>query len=155
MNILSLIHLAAFLGDVALIIIVIGRNYKARLNRLCALLATSFALWSLGYCFTHLSTSVKPALFWINISSIGWITFPIAAMYFYLALAGKEIIIKNKFLMAASTLTVGFFLYGQWSGNIVGTVIEKPMAGLEYGQIRRIHICSIYISFVWFYSMFI
>ena len=125
MNILSLVHLTAFVGDVALIIVVISRNYKARLNRLCSLVAAAFAFWSFGYCVTHVVTNPQLALFWISISSIGWITFPMAALYFYLALAGKEKISRNKWLFSALVLITAFFFYGQWSGNIVGKVIQK------------------------------
>ncbi|MHB8104149.1 MAG: PAS domain S-box protein [Dehalococcoidales bacterium] len=126
MSIISIVHLFAFIADVALIIIVISRNPKAQLNRLCALVTASFAVWSLGYCLTHTANTADIAMFWINISSIGWITFPVAGLYFYFALAGKEKNIRNKAGWVVSIILIAFFFYEQWAGNLVGSVIEKP-----------------------------
>lgn len=125
MSALSVIHFLFFIGDIALIVIILYKNPKAQLNRFCALIAAACAMWSLGYCFTHFTETTSSALFWINISSFGWVIFPVATLYFYLSLTGKQKIIKNKVLMIASTLCVVFFLYAQWSGNILGTVVMK------------------------------
>ncbi len=123
MSILSIVHFLFFIGDVVLIAIVLFKNHKAQLNRFCALVAGSCALWSLGYCYAHFANTPSTALFWINISSIGWIIFPVAILYFYLSLDNKQNVIRNKVMMLALVSFVVFFLYQQWSGNILGTVI--------------------------------
>jgi PAS domain S-box-containing protein len=125
MRILSLFHFVAFLGYISLIIIVLSKNYKARLNQLCAILAGTFAFWSLGYALTNSATTARDALFWVNISSIGWVTFSVITMYFYLALAEKEKVIRNKWVITASVILVSFFLYQIWEGNIFKTVIPR------------------------------
>jgi PAS domain S-box-containing protein len=125
MHALSFIHLAAFIVDISLIVIVLSRNYKAQLNRLCAYVATSFACWSFGYCIANVAADFNTAMFWVNVGSIGWITFPLTTLYFYLALAGKDNLLKNKFLFVALLLITGFFLYQQWTGNLASDVVLR------------------------------
>lgn len=122
MSFISLLHLFAFLGDIALIAFLISRNYRALLNWLCALIIAAFGIWSLGYFVMPFMFSMDSALFWVNVSSFGWISFPVITLYFYLVLTGKKNIYKNKYLLIGSLLVVGFLIYQQWRGNIIGQV---------------------------------
>jgi len=123
--ILPLIHFTAFISGTFLCGFIIYKNHKALLNLVCALLLLTFALWSFGYCFVHFSQTTRQAIYWINVSSIGWILFPFAALYFYLALSHHDRLLKNKFLFIFLVIVSAFFLYAQWSGFMVNEVIRK------------------------------
>jgi PAS domain S-box-containing protein len=119
MNIEAFLHFATFLAAIGLIVLVISRNPKARLNLLCAALIFTFALWSFGYFFASLERFSQSAGLWFNIGAIGWIAFGVPAFYFYLTLTGKSRLINNKFLLVALIAVVVFFIYQQFSGNLV------------------------------------
>jgi PAS domain S-box-containing protein len=125
-DVLPLLHFTSFLISVGVIVFLMLRNSRALLNRLCILLILTFALWSFGYCFIHLSESTQAAMFWINFSSIGWGAFSFAAIYFYLALTQKERILRHKPLLVLLALITFFFIYQQWTGHLVASVIQKP-----------------------------
>jgi hypothetical protein len=158
MSVLSLVHLAAFLGDIALIIFVLSKNFSAWLNRLCALFIFVFALWSLGFCITQTSISAGSALFWMNLSSIGWLTFPVPAMYFYLTLTGKDKIVKNKVLAAGVVIVIAFLFYQLWMDNLVESVVHENYgwsavwATTPYTYLMYLYFISVF-SFI-FYLVF-
>ncbi len=118
MNIVSFLHFAACFAAIGLIILVLSRNPKGQLNRFCAILISSFSLWSFGFGAANLIQSSQSAVFWISISSLGWITFGTTAFYFYLALTGKSGLIKNKFLLLAFITVIIFLIFQQFSGNM-------------------------------------
>ncbi|MBN1189663.1 MAG: PAS domain S-box protein [Dehalococcoidales bacterium] len=118
MNTVVILHFAAFIAAVSLIILVISRNPKAKLNRLCAVLIFTFAIWSLGFCIANLERFSQSAGLWVNISSIGWTSFGAAAFYFYLTLTGKNNLVNNKAMGLVFAVAIIFFIYQQFSGNM-------------------------------------
>jgi len=130
MNILQLsnilVHFLSFLIYTGLIIYVVRKNPKARLNRLCALTITSFAIWSLGLVFSHGTTSSGTAMLWMNIASIGWCSFPVFTLWFYLAFTGHERLLRNRvFIVFCALLALGF-IYLQWTGYLIDDLIRQP-----------------------------
>jgi PAS domain S-box-containing protein len=146
MTILPALHLIAFLTDICLIVIVIYKQPKALLNRLCALVVGTFAIWSLGYGFCHTAYSANAAMFWVNVSAVGWSSFSVASFYFYLALTKKEKAIKNKVMLFSLLAIIAYFFYEQLAGNLVGEVIEKP-----YGWAGVWTISAYSYSFFYYY----
>lgn len=114
-----LAHFLAFVIYLALIGFVLYKNPKARLNRLCALTLTPFAIWCLGLTFSHAAASADDAMFWMNVSSLGWCTFPIPALWFYLAFTRHKKLLKNRLLIAAGVLLALLFVYLQWAGYLI------------------------------------
>jgi PAS domain S-box-containing protein len=127
MSIISLLHFASFLAAISLMGLVISRNPKARLNILCASLIFTFALWSFGYFLASLERFSQSAGLWFNIGAIGWISFGVPALYFYLTMTAKTRFLKNRVLPVFLIAVIGFFIYQQFSGNL--TVITDRQTG--------------------------
>jgi len=118
-NILAQVNFITFLFCLFIIFYIIYKDPKGKLNRLCVLLFLSFAIWSFGFYARFLSVSYETALFWINFAAPGWVGFPVASLYYCLALSGRNILIKNRLLLFFLLAVVGFFLYQQWTNNLV------------------------------------
>jgi PAS domain S-box-containing protein len=124
MNTIAILHFSSFLADILLIILVLSKRREALLNRLCAIFISSFAVWSLFAGLTSMSRSAEEAMFFTNISAIGWSFAPVASLCFYLALARKINILKNKALAALCIIVAIFFVYEQWTGNLLDRHVE-------------------------------
>jgi PAS domain S-box-containing protein len=125
-NVWALTNLFTFLIAVSMIVFLIIRNPRARLNRLCALLMFIFAVWSLGFFCMNVSKTVESAMLWGKISSLGWLTFPLAALYFVFALIQKERLLKSKPLFILLALITAFFIYQNFTNQLVVKMISNP-----------------------------
>ena len=96
MNILLHLHFFAFIIFLWLIIFILSKNPKAKINRVGALLLLCFAIWNFSYIFMHSVSSKNNAMIWMNISSLGWISFASFYLWFILIFTGKEKILKNR-----------------------------------------------------------
>jgi PAS domain S-box-containing protein len=121
--IIPLLHFTVFLVDIGLIALLLYKNPRATLNRVCALLIISFAIWSFGYCGMNLSHSPETAWLWLKIGGTGWCIFPAAALYFFLSL-NQRILFKNKVLLSIVLILTGFFLFQLWEGNLIVKIIH-------------------------------
>jgi PAS domain S-box-containing protein/putative nucleotidyltransferase with HDIG domain len=119
MNTITLSHFFSYIADILLIIFVIGKNPGARTNHLCAFLIMTFSVWSLCYGLANMAHSGEEALYFFNAGAVGWSVFPIAALWFYLALTNRDRLLKNKASLIISVLIPVFFLYHQWTGNMI------------------------------------
>jgi PAS domain S-box-containing protein len=117
--IVSLVHFIAFFLDICLILLLLSRNSKAALNRFCVFLISTLALWSFSYGCLNLTQSSESAWTWMKIGSIGWGIFPASALYFYLSLTDRTRYVKSIPIAVAVLMITAFFIYQQWSGNIV------------------------------------
>ncbi|MGA9048695.1 MAG: histidine kinase N-terminal 7TM domain-containing protein [Dehalococcoidia bacterium] len=124
MNIISILHFSSFITNLLLITLVLSRKSQSLLNHICAFLIATFAFWSLfSGLYTMAGTSEEATLL-LNISSIGWCFAPVASLWFYLALAGREKVLKNKAFLAVTTLIAVSFIYEQWSGSMISDNIQ-------------------------------
>jgi len=124
MNTISLSHFFSYIADILLIIFVIGRNPGARTNNLCALLIMTFSVWSLCYGMANMAHTGNEALYFINAGAVGWCVFPVVALWFYLALTNHDRILRNKASTIISVLIPAFFLYHQWTGNMLNATVR-------------------------------
>jgi PAS domain S-box-containing protein len=122
----ALTNLFTFLIAVGMIVFLIIRNPRALVNRLCALLVFTFALWSFGFFCMNVSNTFESAIFWGKFSSLGWLTFPAAALYFMFALAQKDRLLKNKPLLTLYIVISAYFIYENWVSDLVIRVEPKP-----------------------------
>ncbi len=129
MNILQLvtvqIHFLAFIVYLGLIGFVLHKNPKAFLNRLCALALAPFAIWSLGFAFSHGAPSANEAMLWINVASLGWCSFPIFTLWFYLAFTKHQKVLKNRLFIAICILLASSFIYLQWTGSLINDLVRQ------------------------------
>ena len=121
-----LAHFLAFIIYTELIGFVLYKNPKALLNRLCALALVPFAIWSFGDTLFQGAPSPGSAILAINISSLGWCTFPVTIFWFYLAFTRHEKLLKNRIFITTCILLATFFIYQQWSGHFIIDCIRQP-----------------------------
>ena len=139
--------LAIYLG---LIVYILLKNPKAALNRLCACIFLSFAVYSFGQLFLSNSTSVAQARFWVKVSSLGWCTFPTFGLWFYICFAEKDWWPRHFWLYASSALISVYFIYQQFSGNLIVNFIEMP-----YGWSIEWSKSAASLAFSLYYAVFV
>ncbi len=86
----AILHFCSFIVDILLIIYVIGKGPDMRVNRLCALLISAFAIWSLSYGLANLAHSEQEALLFFNIAAVGICSFPSIGLWFYFTVTNKH-----------------------------------------------------------------
>ncbi len=130
MNVLRLVnilsHFTAFAIYVCLIVFVLHKNPKGLINRICALTLACFAVWGLAVVFFHNAASAGEAMFWLNMASLGWGSFPVPVLWFYLLFTGHDKLLKNRLFVAAGVLLAAFFVRLQWAGCLIVDFIRQP-----------------------------
>jgi PAS domain S-box-containing protein len=116
------LHLAVFGCYLFLIYVVLERNHHALLNRMCAGVLACSAIWALAYGMVHRSPTPELALFWINISAIGWCSMPPGILWFFLVFSNRQDLVKGFARQALIGLPALFFLVMQWSGQLITEV---------------------------------
>jgi PAS domain S-box-containing protein len=125
MSLLLFVHFTAFAVYLWLISLVLSRNPQGRPNRLLGLLLGGFAIWSLATGFLQGSTTSEEAHLWLNIASLGWCSFPVLALWAYLAITDYHRLLDNKAFLVGTALLAIFFIVEQRSGNILSGVSEQ------------------------------
>lgn len=125
MNTITIAHFCSYIVDILLIIFVIGRNPSARTNHLCALLITSFSVWSLSFGLANMVHTAEEAMYFFNASMVGLSIFPVAAVWFYLSLTNHMGILKHKATLWLSLFIPAFFLFQQWTGNLITYAVKE------------------------------
>ncbi|GEM_PF-2069090 len=74
------------------------QDSKSRINVLFLLLCASIGFWNFCYSFVYSASGTAEAVFWVRLSSIGWIPFPLILFYFFLALTANIKAFKNVLL---------------------------------------------------------
>jgi len=99
---------------------VLFKDPRSLLNRVCALLCLSFAMWSFGDLLTNIY--LKTNLFF----SIGWCSFPSFALWFILVFTKKKRILKYWIIYLLSFLLPLIFIYKQWQGLLLVDIATTP-----------------------------
>ncbi|MBA7478911.1 hypothetical protein ES707_14339 [subsurface metagenome] len=127
MNFFPFLHFFAFLVYFYLIVLVLWKDPKSWLNRVCAALFACFAIWSFGYIFIHnLNTSKDITRLIDNISSMGWASFCSFFLWFSLIFTKKKKILKSKLFYLFIFILPSLFIYKQWTGFIIADYIKQP-----------------------------
>ncbi|HHY53686.1 MAG TPA: PAS domain S-box protein [Clostridiales bacterium] len=145
-----LINFFAFVVYVYLIWFVLNLNRKELLNRLCALAIMPFAIWSFAFTFLHSASTVNAATFWMNVASIGWCSFPVGVLWFYLGFSHHEKLLKKKSFIAVCLFLAAFFIYEQWNGNLIVDLVRQP-----YGWSSVWKISPMSFAFSMYYLLFV
>jgi PAS domain S-box-containing protein len=148
MNIISVLHFSSFITNLLLITLVLSRKSGALLNRICAFLIATFAFWSLFSGLYTMAGTNEEATLLLNISSFGWCVTPVASLWFYLALANKDSLLKNKALITTTALVAVAFIYAQWSGNMIS---ESIQAGWGWTGIWKLSIAA-YAFYIYYFG---
>ncbi len=125
MNFLSVTHLVIFNIFLILLIAVIVKNPKSKLNRSCSLLILCFAIWNLGFSLMHSADTSSSAMFWMNISSFGWLGFPSGCLWFVIMFSGKKRSFKDIKAFPVLIFMIPLLLiFMQWRGFIVAGFVN-------------------------------
>jgi PAS domain S-box-containing protein len=149
MHIVPFLHFTVFLIDLALIVVLLSKNIKARVNQACAVLIFMLAIWSFGFCGINLTSDPQSSLMWDKVSSIGWCLFPVAAVYFYLVLTRRDTTLRNRIFLVLSAGLAIYFLYQSWAGNILSDLIQTPY-WRYWGWVRS---PIVFTYFVYYFSL--
>ncbi|MGM0567637.1 MAG: histidine kinase N-terminal 7TM domain-containing protein, partial [Elusimicrobiota bacterium] len=123
MNLLSLLKFFVFTIYLWLIVFVIYKSPRAKLNRICAFFIFSLALWAFSDSFVHSASSKQQALMWENLSSIGWISFPVLFLWQTLIISKKKKILNSWVFYIIIFSVPAFFVYTQWSGYLINDYV--------------------------------
>lgn len=145
-----LLNFSALAIYTGLIVYILLKNPKAPLNRLCACVFLSFALYSFGQLFLLNSTSVAQAKFWVKVSSLGWCTFPTLALWFYICFAEKGWWPRHFWMYAGSALVSIYFIYQQFLENLIVDLTQMP-----YGWAIELSKSSASLAFSLYYAVFV
>ena len=144
------VNFSALVIYTGLIVYILRKNPKAALNRLCACIFVSFAVFSLGQMFLQNAASVAQARFWVNVSSVGWCTFPVFGLWFYICFADKGWWPRKFWIYAGSALMSIYFIYQQFAGNLIVDFIERPY-GWAVGWSKSV----VSLAFSLYYAFFV
>src|SRR5271157_3264313 len=125
MNLLSMFHFTVFLVNIWMIFFILTKNLKALSKLVCVLLISSIAVWNFAFVFIQNSVSHDIALFWLNISSFGWCSIAVFALWLSLVLTNREkILSKWYFYFIIFSITI-LFIYKQWTGYLISDMIKQ------------------------------
>lgn len=119
MTFLPYIHTFNIFTYLTLGIVILIKNPKGTLNRICALFLLCFAIWSLSMVFIHNPVSTREtAIFWANIGALGWVGFSSLFLWFSLVFAGKTEILKKVWVVLGLIVIPVILLFAQWTGKL-------------------------------------
>jgi len=104
---------------------ILFKDSKARLNRIAAFLLLSLAVWSFCDAFLHRTVSTADAMFWEDLSSLGWISFASFNLWFNVIFTGNEKLFKKWFIFPFFFALPVLLIYQQWHGFLISTFIRQ------------------------------
>ncbi len=124
MSLLSLSLFTAFLVNLWMIFFVVSKNFKVLSKLVCILLISSIAIWNLAFTFIQGSVSHDIAIIWLNISSFGWCSIAVFALWLSLVLSNNDKILWKWYFYLIFLIPV-FFIYKQWTGYLVSDLLRQ------------------------------
>jgi len=125
-DVIKLTALMATLFNVALTLLVLGRDFRSRLHRVYVLWGVSVTLWTFGmFRLSQENTTAGHAFLWAKVQELGVIFMPLAMFHLCAILLGLR---ARRLLAALYVLHLGFALALAAGWFIVG-VRPDPLAG--------------------------
>lgn len=127
MNIYPFLHFFAFLVYFYLIIVILIKDPKSLLNRVCAALLACFVVWSFTLIFiSNPSASKDTVRLFDNIGSIGWVSFASFFLWFALIFTEKKKILKTRIIYPLIFILPLLLIYKQWTDFLTLDYIKQP-----------------------------
>ena len=140
MGILTFVHFFSFFTQLFLAIYVFLQNRRSWLNRSCAALIGSFAIWSFGRIFVHnYQTTKAAATLFENISSIGWCSFSAFFLWFVLVLTQQRKILSKRVIYLALFLPP---LVTSWTASGLEAMTSSTTTSSSPASLFWIRLCS-------------
>jgi PAS domain S-box-containing protein len=86
----------------------------------------------------------------MNVASIGWCSFPVTLLWFYLDFSHNDSLLKNKAFIVLCLLLASFFIYEQWNNNLIVHLSKQT-----YGWSSVWKVSPISLLFSLYYSVFV
>jgi PAS domain S-box-containing protein len=129
MSFFPFLHFFDTIVYVYLAVYIFIKNPKALVNRICVAILICFGLWSFSFVFVHNPSSSKNiARLFLNICSLGWVSFSSFFLWFILVFSRKRRILKQKWLYLLLFGILPVFIYKQWT-NFIFTDLSKEYYG--------------------------
>ena len=114
------VHTFAVLVYLYLAVLIIIKNPKSTLNRVCSALMTCFAVWSFMKIFGHNPmVDEETVMFFEKIGSIGRIGWSSFGLWFFLLFTQREKVLKFKLLYPLIFIPSLLLIYKQWTESIL------------------------------------
>ncbi len=127
MSVMPFLHFFCLVVYLFLAIYILKKNPKVLLNRLCSALIFCFALWSLGYIFTHNPYNPKHiAVFFGKVQAPGWIGMVSMTLWFFLVFTERKKILSAWWFYPLLFLPPVIFIYKQWTGDLISDWVLHP-----------------------------
>jgi PAS domain S-box-containing protein len=132
-NFFQFLDLIGLIIFICLAVYVLIKNPKSLLNRFCAALNFSFAIWSFGYIFIHDPSATREAVyFFMNIASLGFFTFSTIFLGFALVFSQKERFLRKRWFQFIAIILPLSLIYTQWTTNQFLADYVKQYYGWSY-----------------------
>jgi len=149
MNIYPFLHFFAFLVYLYLIIVILIKDPKSSLNRVCAALFACFVVWSFGLIFIYNPRASKDTvMLFDNVGSIGWISFASFFLWFALIFTEKKKILKTRIIYPLIFILPFLLIYKQWTGFLIVDYIKQPWGKVWSDSIWAYLFYLYYLSFM-------
>ncbi len=120
MSIWPFVHIFAVLVYLYLAGLIILKNPKSTLNRVCSALMICFALWSFLKIVSHNPLmDEETVMIFEKIGSIGWIGWSVFGLWFFLLFTQRQNFLKSKFLYPLIFIPTLLLIYKQWTESIL------------------------------------
>lgn len=146
MNLLSMLSFGCFVCFLFLIIYTINEHKKNILKVYAVLVCSSLGIWAFSYSFFYAAPTEESAWFWHKAGSIGWSTFPVFVLWFFLVQTGRDKKIKKNWHKAALYLMPAVVLTASLLGTTTPGAVElvQSGSGLGWAYVNE-------ISNIWFW----
>lgn len=125
-HIFPLLHYTAFLVYVYLTVFVIWKSPRALINWACAGIPACLAVWSFAFIFVHNPEVPKDtAKFFMNIASIGWVSFSSFLLLFLLIFTRNKKILRPGTVYFVLFIVPAVFIYEQWAGHLLSDLARQ------------------------------
>ncbi len=150
MNFLPALHFFCLLIYLSMAGFILYRDPKSTLNRTCSALLFCFGLWTLSDIFSHNPGIANDSVMLIeNISSIGWLVFPVALLCFALAFSRRERVMRTKTFLVLAPILPLVLLYQQWTSHLTLDYVQR-----SYGwEFQWSDSCWPYVFYVYYVSL--
>lgn len=128
MNYLPFLHLFCFFVYAYMAGFLLYKDSKSLVNRACAALMICFSIWNFSDIFTrniYLELTGKTAMLLQNISSFGWLCFPVAMLYFAIAFSRNEKIFKSNIFRFIVIVLPALLIYKEWTNGILINPVKQ------------------------------
>ncbi|MGD2089133.1 MAG: ATP-binding protein [Candidatus Aminicenantes bacterium] len=130
MSFLPFLHFFSFLVYLYLGGLLLLKNPKSSLNRVCSAFLSCFVVYSFAMIFVHNPVISKhSARLFYNFSSFGWTSFPAFYLWFLLIFTRKQKILNAKLFYLFLVVLFGLpllFIYNLWSGSLMEDLVRQP-----------------------------